>query len=88
MHVVLCMSPAGDSLRVRARKFPSLIDCCTINWFDSWSDEALVSVAEKTLSMMPLSEDLKKKFTELCKVANVRNYELARSYYMNERRKV
>jgi dynein heavy chain len=68
------MSPAGDALRVRARKFPSLIDCCTINWFDSWSQEALVSVAEKLLASMPLAEDQKKKFTELCKKANIKNY--------------
>lgn len=63
LHITLCMSPAGDALRVRARKFPSLIDCCTINWFDSWSEEALVSVAEKLLTSMPLAEDQKKKFT-------------------------
>ena len=50
LHIVLCMSPAGDSLRIRARKFPSLIDCCTINWFDSWSEAALVSVAQKSLA--------------------------------------
>ncbi len=48
----------------------------------------MVSVAEKTLSMMPLTEEQKKRFTELCKIANVRNYELAKSYYTNERRKV
>lgn len=88
LHIVLCMSPAGDALRVRARKFPSLIDCCTINWFDSWSDTALVSVAEKSLSTMPLPEEQKKKFTELCKQANIKNYELATRYYANERRKV
>lgn len=81
LHIVLCMSPAGDALRVRARKFPSLVDCCTINWFDSWSQEALVSVAEKSLTNLPLSEDQRKKFTELCKQANLRNYELGKSYF-------
>jgi dynein heavy chain len=82
------MSPAGDALRVRARKFPSLIDCCTINWFDSWSEEALVSVAEKLLTSMPLAEEQKKKFTELCKKANIKNYEIAKQYSANEKRKV
>ena len=45
-HIMLCMSPVGELLRVRSRMFPSLINCCTLNWFDSWPYEALVSVAQ------------------------------------------
>jgi len=26
--------------------FPSLINCCTTNWFTEWPEEALVSVAK------------------------------------------
>jgi len=33
LHVVLAMSPIGDAFRTRLRKFPSLVNCCTINWF-------------------------------------------------------
>jgi dynein heavy chain len=40
------MSPVGDALRVRHRKFPSLVDCCTLDWFSSWPKEALINVAE------------------------------------------
>jgi dynein heavy chain len=82
------MSPAGDTLRVRARKFPSLIDCCTINWFDSWSEEALLSVADKVMATMPLTEAQKKQFTNLCTKANIENYGVAQKYFRNERRKV
>lgn len=32
MHIVLCMSPIGDQLRNRLREFPSLVNCCTIDW--------------------------------------------------------
>ena len=33
LHIVLTMSPIGDSFRNRLRKFPSLVNCCTIDWF-------------------------------------------------------
>lgn len=45
LHIVLCMSPVGDSLRIRCRQFPSLINCTTIDWFHGWPEAALVSVA-------------------------------------------
>lgn len=38
-------SPIGDAFRQRLRMFPSLVNCCTIDWFREWPDEALRSVA-------------------------------------------
>ncbi len=35
-HIVLCMSPVGETLRIRARKFPGLINGTNVNWFHSW----------------------------------------------------
>lgn len=36
LHIVLCMSPIGDAFRTRVRMFPSLVNCCTIDWFNEW----------------------------------------------------
>ena len=39
------MSPIGEAFRTRLRMFPSLVNCCTIDWFMPWPEEALKSVA-------------------------------------------
>eukprot|EP00741_Cyanophora_paradoxa_P005992 tig00000955_g5810.t1 len=49
LHVVLCVSPVGDKFRVRARQFPAMISSTAIDWFQEWSQEALVSVANRFL---------------------------------------
>jgi dynein heavy chain len=41
LKVVLCFSPVGTTLRVRARKFPAIVNCTSIDWFHEWPDEAL-----------------------------------------------
>lgn len=47
LHIVLCMSPIGDSFRNRLRQYPSLVNCTTIDWFFEWPKEALLEVANK-----------------------------------------
>jgi dynein heavy chain, axonemal len=54
IHVVLCMSPLGEAFRTRLRKFPSIVNCCTIDWFMEWPDEALQSVAARFLTSFNL----------------------------------
>ena len=33
LHVVIAFSPIGEAFRTRIRQFPSLINCCNIDWF-------------------------------------------------------
>jgi dynein heavy chain len=49
LHIILLMSPVGNALRVRCRQFPSLINCCTIDWYTPWPKDALLSVANRFL---------------------------------------
>ena len=53
LHIVMCMSPIGDALRVRMRMFPSLVNCCTIDWVNPWPTDALLSVSKNKLLEMP-----------------------------------
>ncbi|XP_030585284.1 LOW QUALITY PROTEIN: dynein heavy chain 1, axonemal-like [Archocentrus centrarchus] len=53
IHTVLCMSPIGEVFRARLRQFPSLVTCCTIDWFSTWPEEALLDVATSFLKEIP-----------------------------------
>lgn len=57
IHVVLAMSPLGEVFRSRLRKFPSLVNCCTIDWFTNWPEEALLDVARGALQDNDLGID-------------------------------
>lgn len=46
LHLILCMSPVNAKFAERARKFPGIINGCTIDWFLPWPEEALVSVSK------------------------------------------
>lgn len=60
MKVVLCFSPVGDSMRVRSRKFPGIINSTSIDWFHPWPENALIDVSFKFLAEFEfLEEDLR-----------------------------
>ncbi|RNF10243.1 dynein heavy chain 7, axonemal isoform X1 [Trypanosoma conorhini] len=56
MHIALCFSPLGSALRERLRKFPSLVNCSTIDWFREWPEDGLRSVAARFLSRVELTD--------------------------------
>ncbi len=57
LHVLLAMSPIGDALRERCRKYPGLVNCTTINWFHTWPAEALQEVAMKFLASVEFDNE-------------------------------
>ena len=66
LHTVVCMSPIGDIFRARLRQFPSLITCCTIDWFTEWPQEALRSVANTFIADTPVPEEVLNGVIDVC----------------------
>lgn len=66
LHVCLCFSPIGSSFRNRLRLYPSMVSCCTIDWFDDWPKDALEMVAHKFLKNANLSEKIKMSAVTVC----------------------
>jgi len=64
LHIILAMSPAGDTLRVRCRNFPGLISNTNVDWFFSWPEDALTAVAENFMGEIELEEDERTKVIE------------------------
>ena len=50
LHVMLAMSPVGETLRMRCRSFPGMVNNTVIDWFVPWPTQALLSVANVFLA--------------------------------------
>ncbi|KAK7101861.1 hypothetical protein V1264_020177 [Littorina saxatilis] len=86
LHVVLAFSPIGDAFRNRLRMFPSLINCCTIDWFKAWPEDALALVANKFLDDVEMSTEVRNETVVMCKHFHESVRTLSVRYYETMRR--
>ena len=88
LHCVLCMSPIGEAFRRRCRMFPSLINCCTIDWYLPWPQEALADVADRFMAAVEnVSDDHKKVLAKLCPIIHGSVEKWADKFFEELRRK-
>lgn len=87
LHVVLCMSPIGDAFRKRCRMFPSLVNCCTIDWFVAWPREALNSVAIGSLKKIVDEEQQYLNMASVCVTMHESVEEASERFYLVAKRR-
>ena len=96
LHVIFALGPFSDFFRRSIANFPALLNCCTINYFHQWPDDALNFVSKKAVlkdvefregemeACISLSLYFHRSTIELSKLVreryNMRNYVTPASY--------
>uniref|UniRef100_A0A672VBK3 Dynein axonemal heavy chain 17 n=1 Tax=Strigops habroptila TaxID=2489341 RepID=A0A672VBK3_STRHB len=86
LKVALCFSPVGSRLRVRSRRFPAIVSCVAIDWFQEWPREALESVSLRFLRETEAVEVMKGSISKFMAYVHTSVNEVSQLYLSNERR--
>jgi len=87
LHLVLAFSPIGAAFRDRLRKFPSLVNCCTIDWYFAWPKDALIAVARSFLGNIKLEDGIRNEIVDICQYMHVSVSDLS-TRMLNELRRI
>uniref|UniRef100_A0A0L8HIS0 Uncharacterized protein n=1 Tax=Octopus bimaculoides TaxID=37653 RepID=A0A0L8HIS0_OCTBM len=80
LHIIIAFSPIGNAFRNRLRQFPSLINCCTIDWFQAWPQDALERVAMKYMQEVKISKANRVTTVQICQYFHQSACELSEQY--------
>ncbi|XP_077967769.1 dynein beta chain, ciliary-like [Styela clava] len=87
LKVALCFSPVGSTLRVRARKFPGVVNCTAIDWFHEWPQDALESVSSRFIGEIDgIEENVRVSLCKFMSYVHISVNELSKDYLLNDRR--
>lgn len=83
LHILLCFSPIGSGFRTWTRLFPSIVNCCTINWFEVWPEDALEMVAEQYIETLNVQDTVKKSIVKACQIFHTEALSIKDEFYRN-----
>merc|ERR1719456_1249180 len=86
LHIIMAMSPIGAAFRTRLRNYPSLVNCCTIDWFHSWPAEALHRVATQFLKDLDMDDKTKGGCVDVMVTMQEGVYKLTERFRVSESR--
>ena len=75
------MSPTGHTLGERIRNFPSLVNCCTLDWFNRWPVQALNAVAMKMMEETPFDDEQKERIVKATEIFHIESRELSKQFF-------
>jgi len=97
LHIVLCFSPASASLQDWVRRFPGIINGCTIDWHQPWPKEAFLDIATVFVDEMelklddelkPTKKELQARLVEFLSSAHLESSFYASNFFASFRRHV
>lgn len=86
LHIVLAMSPIGDGFRNRIRKFPAIVNCCTIDWFQAWPEDALKAVSTRFLGAVELNAKERNTAILMCQYFHTSTQKLSDEFHLRLKR--
>lgn len=86
LHLILCFSPIGSAFRNRIRLYPSLVNCCTIDWYDAWPKESLQMVAHQYMTSVNIPDEVKESIVLACQHFHVTAIEISKRFFNETQR--
>ncbi len=60
--------------------FPSLVNCCTIDWFNEWRPDVLTAVADTFLKKVEMDDKTRDSCSEMLEFFRVSAFDWAQKY--------
>ncbi|KAM9311612.1 dynein axonemal heavy chain 3-like [Gastrophryne carolinensis] len=88
LHIVLTLSPTGKTFRDYLRHYPTLVNCCTIDWFQAWPEDALEKVANHFLDDVEMSQKIRNEAVFMCPHFHQSVVALSERYFQTLQRQI
>lgn len=88
LHIIICFSPLGNRLRKCIRNYPSLINCCTIDWLHGWPDDALLAISHRFLAEEEIDDVDRTMAIDMLVEFQLSSMQMAEQYFVQTRNRI
>ncbi|XP_067120585.1 dynein axonemal heavy chain 3-like isoform X2 [Centruroides vittatus] len=83
LHIIMPMSVTTKLFRTYLRMFPSLVNCCTMDWFQTWPEDAFETITDKLLQDVKIETETYSSCMQLCKYFHQDYYKIIEQYQVH-----